>query len=102
MKMLQKYCLIFSISIQITNLVSGEYQDILMLFSKMLNFRVRQFKRIDGIWGMFDKSIGQWNGVISNLIDGDADLIAASIRNLRTIGNPNGWLYDICANMSIT
>ena len=86
---------LFSISIQITNLVSGEYQDILVLFSKMLNFRVRQFKRIDGIWGIFDKNTGQWNGMISNLIDGDADLIAASIDQccMRTMAVDFLWAF---------
>ena len=66
-----------------------------MLFSKMLNFRVRQFKRIDGIWGIFDKNIGQWNGMISNLIDGDADLIAASIDQccMRTMAVDFLWAF---------
>ena len=56
-------------------MISGEYQDILNIFSEMLNFQMRQFKRMDGGWGSFneetkevfcdmiDKSMGEYLGV---------------------------------------
>ena len=67
------------ISFQITNLVYGDYQDILMLLSEMLNFRVRQFRRFDNGWGAFDKETGQWSGMISNLINDEADFMPVSL-----------------------
>ena len=45
----------------------------------MLNFKIRQFKRIGGGWGSIDKVTGQWNGMISNLVNGEADLITTSV-----------------------
>ena len=62
-----------------TDLVEGEYQDIFKLFSKLLNFRIQQFKRVDGGWGTLDKESGQWNGLISNLINGEADVGIAAL-----------------------
>ena len=44
-----------------------------------MNFKVNQFKRIDGEWGLFDKGTGQWNGLVSNLVKGEADMITASL-----------------------
>ena len=45
----------------------------------MLNFKIRQFKRIGGGWGSIDKVTGQWNGMISNLINGEADILTSSL-----------------------
>ena len=44
------------------------------MFSEILNFKIRQFKRFDGGWGSLDKKTGKWNGMFSNLINGEADL----------------------------
>ena len=59
---------------QVTDLVEGEYQDILKILSKILNFRIQQFKRFDGAFGTLDRETGQWSGLISNLINGDVDI----------------------------
>ena len=64
---------------QVTDLVQGEFQDILRLFSGKLNFKIRQFKRIDGEWGTLNKETGEWNGMISNLKNGEADIITGSL-----------------------
>ena len=39
----------------------------------MLNFSIQQFKRFDGTWGSFDQETENWNGMITNLINGEAD-----------------------------
>ena len=39
-------------------MVKGEFEDILKSFSDSLNFSVQQFKRVDGVWGAFDKETG--------------------------------------------
>ena len=54
--------------IQVTDLITGEYQDILKTFSDNLNFGIKQFTRTDRGWGAIDKNTGQWSGMISNLI----------------------------------
>ena len=60
-------------------MIQGEFQDILRLFSVKLNFNIRQFKRIDGEWGNLNKETGKWNGMVSNLINGEADIITGSL-----------------------
>ena len=60
-------------------MVQGEGQDILRTFSKHLNFQIRQFKRIEGGWGAFDKKKSQWNGMVSNLVKNNADMIVGSL-----------------------
>ena len=60
-------------------MVQGECHDILGLFSAILNFNIRQFKRIDGEWGTLKKETGEWNGMISNLMNGEADIITGSL-----------------------
>ena len=59
---------------QVTDFIQGEYQDIVTIFSEKLNFKLRQFLRFDGAWGSFDKQSGKWNGMISNMVNGEADL----------------------------
>ena len=65
--------------LQVTHLVHGGYQDILMSISEILNFKVRQFRRSDNAWGSLDKETGDWNGMISNLINGEADFTTATL-----------------------
>ena len=60
-------------------MVQGEFQDILRLFSGKLNFKIRQFKRIDGEWGTLNKETGEWNGMISNLKNGEADIMTGTL-----------------------
>ena len=56
-------------------MVKGEFVDILESFSEKLNFSVRQFKRFDGGWGSLDKQTGEWSGMISSLVNAEADMI---------------------------
>ena len=60
-------------------MVQGEFQDILLVFSGILNFNIRQFKRIDGQWGNLNQETGEWNGMISNLMNGEADIQTGSL-----------------------
>ena len=53
-----------------TDFIEGEYQDIITVFSEMMNFTLRQFKRFDGGWGSLDKQTGEWSGMIASLVDG--------------------------------
>ena len=64
---------------KVSNLIKGQYQDFLKVFSEMLNFQVRQFRRQDGGWGSRNSDTGQWNGMVSNLKNGEADMITATI-----------------------
>ena len=59
---------------QVTDFIQGEYQDIVTIFAEKLNFTLRQFLRFDGAWGSFDKQSGKWSGMISNMVNGEADL----------------------------
>ena len=61
-----------------TNVADGQYIDILKQLSKMLNFEFRLFKRFDENWGSIDEN-GNWNGMISNLMSGEADIVGASL-----------------------
>ena len=60
-------------------MVQAEFQDILGLFPGILNFNIRQFKRIDGEWGTLNKETGEWDGMISNLKNGEADIMTATL-----------------------
>ena len=44
----------------------------------MLNFQLRLFIRFDGGWGKIDEN-GKWNGLISNLQNGEADIGAVVV-----------------------
>jgi hypothetical protein len=62
---------------EVTNLADGKIIDILKLLSKILNFKFLIFKRFDGKWGNIDKN-GNWNGMFSNLMSGEADMIGVT------------------------
>jgi hypothetical protein len=64
-------------SYEVTNLANGKYIDILKQLSKILNFNFRIFKRFDGQWGKIDKN-ENWSGMFTNLMSGEADIIAVS------------------------
>ena len=36
-------------------------------------------KRIDGRWGSFNEETGKWSGMLSNLVNGEADLVSANL-----------------------
>ena len=61
----------------VTHLADGRLIDILKLLSKMLHFKFLIFKRFDAKWGNIDKN-GNWNGMFSNLMSGEADIIGLS------------------------
>ena len=63
---------------EVTNLADGKYIDILKQFSRMLNFKIRLFKRFDGKWGSIDEN-GNWNGMISNLMSSEADIVVTGL-----------------------
>ena len=65
-------------SYEVTNLANGKYIDILKQFSRMLNFKIRLFKRFDGKWGGIDEN-GNWNGMISNLMSSEADIVVTGL-----------------------
>ena len=48
------------------------------IFSKMLNFTIRQFQRVDQKWGAYNKETGTWEGMVENLLNGEADMISTS------------------------
>ena len=58
--------------------MAGRYHDILEQFSKILKFQLRIFKRFDGGWGSVDEN-GKWNGMIANLLNGEADFVATEL-----------------------
>ena len=49
------------------------------ILASVMNFNVRLFKRFDGKWASKDPNTGVWNGMASNLISGDADVVVASL-----------------------
>ena len=63
---------------KVSNLIKGQYQDFLKVFSELLNFQLRQFRRQDGEWGSRNSNTGQWSGMVSNLVNGEADLISVA------------------------
>ena len=69
----------FTFLSKVTNLIKGQYQDFLKVFSEMLNFQVRQFRRQDGGWGSRNSDTGEWSGMVSNLVNGEADLISVAL-----------------------
>ena len=58
---------------KVTDIVDGQYYEILKYFSTILNFKIRLFKRFDGKWGTVDEN-GTSNGMLSNLQNGEADI----------------------------
>ena len=57
--------------------ISGTFYEIIKLFSSNLNFTYTLFRRNDRTWGVLAN--GTWNGMVSNLINGDMDIIGASL-----------------------
>ena len=43
-----------------------------------MNIRFRLFTRFDRKWGRLDEN-GKWNGMVSNLHNGEADIIATEL-----------------------
>ena len=53
--------------------------DLMEILANDMNFNVRIFKRFDGKWASKDPNSGVWNGMASNIISGDADIILTSL-----------------------
>ena len=49
------------------------------MFEKEFNFTFQHFYPIHEKWGGYDSYTGQWDGAVSNLISGDAEVIAAPV-----------------------
>ena len=60
------------------SLAYGRGIDILIQLSKMLNFKFSLFKRFDENWGSIDEN-GNWNGMISNLVSSEADIVVTGL-----------------------
>ena len=61
--------------------------DVLQILMADLNFRARLFIRRDRKWGSIDAQSGEWNGMVSSLLKGEADLIFTSL-------SMNDWRFD--------
>ena len=65
----------------ITNIVSGSYIDALNHLEKSLNFSIKLYKRLDGIWGV-PKTLPNgtmiFNGMMESLAESHVDMICAS------------------------
>ena len=66
------------------------------MFEKALNISVRQFKRIDGAWGLLDKTTGKWTGMVSSVINREAELISTSL----TLYGPRTNVIDFLSPVS--
>jgi ionotropic glutamate receptor len=57
----------------------GMFMEIMKVFEQEMNFTANFFKRMDNKWGSLNKNTKKWNGMISNLLEGSADFICASL-----------------------
>jgi ABC-type amino acid transport substrate-binding protein len=71
--------------------------DILGILEHQLNFTSNIYVRMDHEWGNIDKSTGKWDGMISNLLDGSADLIA----NPMSITVPRSKVINFLPSLTI-
>ena len=67
----------------VTNLVSGPFNDVLKILERSLNFTTKLYKRKSGGWGLPieypNGTIELSSGMVQDLVTGVADLIATSI-----------------------
>jgi hypothetical protein len=66
----------------VTGLVQGMYFEVLKILEEQLNFTTRLFKREDGVWGsgfIQDNGSFKTSGMITNLVEGSADILASSL-----------------------
>lgn len=57
---------------------TGEALEIMALLEKELNFTMKLIHSRDGKWGS-EESDGSWNGMVSMLMDGEADICASAL-----------------------
>ena len=57
----------------------GMIPDIMKSLARDLNFTYSFAPSRDGKWGGYDTRTGQWNGIVKDLLDGNADMAAASL-----------------------
>jgi hypothetical protein len=66
----------------VTGLVEGMFFEVLTTLESELNFKTRLYKREDGIWGsgyLQEDGTYTTSGMISDLVNGSADMIVASL-----------------------
>ncbi len=62
----------------VTEFVYGPYYDYFLLLSDMFNFTFTLYKRKDSQWGGLDEATRLPTGMMSNLVDGSAELVMTS------------------------
>ena len=62
----------------------GMIPDIFNSLAKQLNFTYSIAMSRDRNWGSLDKETGKWNGIIRDVIDGDADVAVAFLLITKT------------------
>jgi hypothetical protein len=66
---------------EVTDITQGLYTEVLNTFQSDLNFTTKLYKRKDGMWGgvnQLPNGTIEFIGMLSNILDGSADLIATS------------------------
>ena len=58
----------------------GSFPEALLQLQDDLNFTARMLRRQDRGWGGLNEQ-GEWTGMVSSLVKGEADLVAASLTN---------------------
>ena len=61
----------------VTNFATGPYIEIIKTVLSRLNASITLYKRNDENWGVFKN--GKWNGIYKNLVDGQVDILVASL-----------------------
>ena len=84
--------------------VAGSYLDVLAHLAEDLNFTARLLKRKDSRWGSLETredGTRAWTGMISSLLSGRADLIAAPFTNSHYRCGQNATGIDFCISPEI-
>lgn len=67
----------------VTDWTFGPYYEVFVDFSNALNFTYHLYKRKDGLFAAIDKYGGKEKGMITNLMDGSAEIIASPLSVLK-------------------
>ncbi|CAD5119499.1 DgyrCDS8104 [Dimorphilus gyrociliatus] len=59
---------------------SGFCIDLLLKLSKELHFDFELFQVRDGKWGAYNTDRGEWNGLIKDILDKEADMVVTSLK----------------------
>ena len=63
----------------VTHFVKGLYIDLIVDIINQLNSTISFYKREDGNWGTLINNGTKWTGMFDNIVNGNADLISASL-----------------------